>query len=356
MGVFQPSTGMPGVSGERVARHRVVTADGYLDFAPGGIILDGLTCRDPDNPDYNLTTFPDAQSRLRAGLLLGRELTGTFTTKYSNSVIGITQGAIANGATTFTITVQEAVELARRLSITSSTSVVITGGSVANTFSSVRQLTVNNVSVNTVTGVVTMPAIGVNEVQTLNFQNAPSGTFNLVFVDLNGAKQVTGPITYSGTIATLITNIQTAVNTALGANIVVVGGGAVTAVTLTFSGTGYAGLPQTLVGVDENNMTAGNISVTRSTIGVSGGFVTGSFVGATDGSSVPMTFTPDGWDVLMPLFPNTNGDCPLSQPPIRGNIYFQYLLPSPTDLGLIQWVKNALNTNGQFVFTDAFTL
>ncbi len=102
----------------------------------------------------------------------------------------------------------------------------------------------------------------------------------MAITDLNGVRQITGPITYSATIGTLLTNIQSALDTALGSSLVVASGTLVTAVALTFSGAGYAGIPQpALVGVDVGGLSAGNVSVTRTTTGADGRFVAGSFVG-----------------------------------------------------------------------------
>ena len=153
MPVFQPSTGMPGISAEKIAKHRTVTADGYIDFLPGGVILDGAKTRDPDNPDY--PNDPLAQTRLRPGLLLGQV---TATRKYANSIIGVVQGAYVSGGTTITVTPAEAVEIQRRVGSSGNLLFVgppASGGTVAT-------ITQAYSAVNTATGVLTITSLGAN--------------------------------------------------------------------------------------------------------------------------------------------------------------------------------------------------
>lgn len=150
MPVFQPSTGMPGISAEKVAKHRTVTADGYLSFLPGGVILSDVT-RDPDNPDY-AADGAAAQRRLRSGLLLGKV---TASGEWANSVIGALQGAVAAAATSITLTEAQAVELVRRVG--SSGTLLLTGPPAAA--GTVATQTVTYSAVNTTTGVVTVTAL-----------------------------------------------------------------------------------------------------------------------------------------------------------------------------------------------------
>lgn len=112
-----------------------------------------------------------------------------------------------------------------------------------------------------------------NEVQTLGFTNSPAGTFVLRIKDSAGVMQETPAITYSGTAATLVSNIQAGINTVIpqvaSTNQIVVSGSAVTAIALTFSGTGagYAGVAQKIVDVDTDALTAGAVSVASTTPG-----------------------------------------------------------------------------------------
>ncbi len=111
-----------------------------------------------------------------------------------------------------------------------------------------------------------------DEVQTVNITGTvTAGTFSLKFVDLLGNIQITDPIAEDANNA----GIQAGVDTALGANIVTVGGGAddITAFTLTYDGLGYAGKKQTLaVVLPSSVLMAGveNMTTTKTTAGGGG--------------------------------------------------------------------------------------
>ena len=95
-----------------------------------------------------------------------------------------------------------------------------------------------------------------------------AGTFTLTFIDLNGDSKVTSPIAYNANTAA----IQSGIDGALGASIVTVAGTAITASTLTFDGTGYTNLAQTIVEVDTSDVTGvEDAGVTETTIGGAGG-------------------------------------------------------------------------------------
>lgn len=145
MAVFEVFTGMPGVSVEKIARHRTVTADGFLEMQPGGIILDYTKMRDTDNPDLD-------PLRLRAGIMIGKATTGG---KYANSVIGALQAAVAAAATTLTLTALQAGEIVRRQG--ASGTFKLTGPPAAA--GTVATQTVTYSAVNTTTGVVTCTAL-----------------------------------------------------------------------------------------------------------------------------------------------------------------------------------------------------
>lgn len=237
MPVFQPFTGMPGVSAERISKHRAVAADGYLHFLPAGLVLDGAKTRDPDNPDYS-ALGASAQRRLRAGLLVGKV---TATGKYANSIIGAITGAVVATGTSITVSAAQAVELVRRVGTT--------------------------------------------------------GTLRLV-----------GPPTAGGTVATF-TETYSAVNT-----------------------------------------TTGVVTISA----LNADLIAGSFVCADDGSYLPKTFLPDGWEMIVP---DDDTDLPLAQPPIAGNVTASNLLPWPSDTALRAWIRSQLNDPtgyGQFVFTEQY--
>jgi hypothetical protein len=234
MPVINPFTGMPGVSSEKISKHRTLGGDGYFDFLPGGLVLDGSKTRDPDNPDY-AADGAAAQRRLRAGLLLGIV---TATGEYANSIIGAITGAVVATGTSVTLSSAQAVELVRRVGST--------------------------------------------------------GTLRFI-----------GPPTAGGTVATF-TETYSAVNT----------------------GTGV---------------------VTVSALNAD--LIAGSFVAADDGSYIPRTFLPPGWEMIVP---EDSSDLPLAQPPISGNFDSSQLLPWPSDASLKTWIRDQLQTYGNFVFTDKY--
>lgn len=351
MPVFQPFPGMPGFGSEKIARHRPVAADGYLEMLPGGVILDGSKMRDPDNPDYNASTDPYAQMRLRAGLLVGKI---TSNSKWANSVLGVTSGAMTNSGTTLTLaSAQQAVELVRRVGATGTFKV--TGPPTAS--GTVRTLTATYSAVNQGTGAVTITALGVNEVQTVNLTTAATaGNLRLIVQKTDGTYALTPNIAWSGTDATLLANVNTALDTATG----VVGGIVATAIAatdtdlgfvLTYSGTGYAGNTWALAEVHTLFTSNTGSNVVRTTTGVDGRFVTASYVQPTDGSETIRSFLPDGWEVNVPL---DGTDAPIDKLPIAGNVDMSQLLPWPADASLKQWVRDALNTYGKFVDSSKY--
>jgi hypothetical protein len=338
-------TGTPGFQTAQVATPRSVFLNpNFTQLLPRGKQIDGLNAADPDNsPDTNV---------LRAGLLMGKI---TPSGLYGSSIIGVTQGALTSVGTTITLTPAQAVELVRRVGATGT--LTLTGPPAASGV--VRSLTATYSGVVVTTGVVTMTALGANEVQVLNFANSPSGTFTLGIVDKNGVSQTTGLITYSGTIATLLTNLQAATDLVLATNAIVWTGSVVTAVSGTFSGTGYAGLPQPLITTDGLG-TAGSLTITRATPGVNGAFVAGSLVGPTDGSQVPNTLINsdnDPYGILVTSNDNiTRITVPFPNLPVTGLIITGNVINWPTDPSLRTWVRTNLSTlsGGKWLFDDVW--
>lgn len=348
-GVFEPYTGMPGATAERLAKHRVISQDGFLDYLPGGVVFDGAKTRDPGNPDYS-TDGAAALRRLRAGLLVGKVTSGG---KYANAVIGTTSGALTGTGTSVTLSVQQAVELVRRVG--TSGTLKLTGPPTAAGV--VRSVTVTYSAVDTATGVVTISAVGANEVQTLTFGAAATGgTMRLRVPLANGTMVTTDAITWNGTDATWLASINTALDAATGVagGIVATGAAPDTAITFTFSGTGYAGLaqPAEMISVVTFPTSTTTATVVRTTTGVDGRFVTVSLVGDTDGSHTPISFLPGGWEVIVP---SDSSDLPGPRLPISGKIDGSQLLPWPADASLKAWVRAALSpTPGLWVFTELF--
>lgn len=343
MPVFNPIPGMPGISTEKIARHRVVAADGYLDFLPGGVVLDGTKTRDPGNTDD--------VTRLRAGLLLGKI---TSSGKYTNAAYGLSAGALTNSGTALASSAAIATELLRRVGATGTFK--LTGPPTAA--GTVRTRTVTYSALNTTTGDITITALGVNEVQTVNLSTAATGgSIRLLVPKTDGTLALTPAAAWSATDATLLSNLNTALDTATG----VVGGIVATAIAatdtdlgfvLTFSGTGYAGNTWPLVQVDTLFTSNTGANVVRTTTGQDGRFVTASLIQPTDGSESIVSFLPDGWEI--PMAADGVSDVPLAQLPIRGNIDGANLLPWPSDASLKQWIRDQLNTNGRFTDVSKF--
>lgn len=114
------------------------------------------------------------------------------------------------------------------------------------------------------------PSAGTDEVQTLTIGGTPTGgTFKL---KLDG--QTTGAITWSATNATLLANINAALDALLGAAQVVAAAASLTAgigtITLTFSGSNYAKSAVTTMTVADNSLTgtAPTLAIAETTPGV----------------------------------------------------------------------------------------
>lgn len=118
-----------------------------------------------------------------------------------------------------------------------------------------------------------VPSAGTSEVQTLTIGGTPtSGTFTIRFEG-----QVTSAITWSGTNATLVSNIDTALEALsnVGTNGVTTAVGTMTAgigtITITFAGNRVA-QPVGLMTIDNNSLigTSPTASIARTTAGVEG--------------------------------------------------------------------------------------
>jgi hypothetical protein len=344
---IQPILGTPGITAGPTVTYGQICGRAYQasDLLPGGGRIANIS------QDWLNTTDTNT---LRCGLLMGIATSSTYNQLYRPSVIDATQGALANGGTSVTLTAAGAAGLVATQG--TSGTFTLTGGIAANQVA--RSITITYSAANTTTGVVTITSPTVNQVVTLGFTNSPSGTFQLTIQDYLGVLQRTAPITYSATVATLISNMQTAINAVIpqvaSTNQIVVGGTAVTAITLTYSGVNYTGLTFPAIGVDVGGLSAGNVSNITTTAAVNGAFIAGSFVGPTDGSQVPVTVIADGSGILMGGIGGVNVDWSvilISQLLISANI-----LPyAPTDTGLRNFIMSSLNNgpgNYGFQFTQ----
>jgi hypothetical protein len=229
---------LPGISAALVSaiRELLCVEPQAGDMLPFSATIDGTLTRDPDNPT---TSRSDV---LRDGLPMGQV---TSTLKYANAIIGQLSAACATGATTLTcLTTAEAAEIVRRIG--ASGTLNLTGPATAG--GAVRTI------------LTTFSAVGsgsaVNCVQTITWNSAPSaGTFTITVLQKDGVTyKTTTAIAYGATLPT----VQTALDVATGvANGCVVTGTTYAYQTMifTFSGTGYAALPQQLISIDDTSLT-----------------------------------------------------------------------------------------------------
>jgi hypothetical protein len=137
-----PLVGVPGISAARTASYRnVFRAVDHCRFFPGGGTIDGTKARDSGNSDNT--------SLLRPGLLMGKATTGG---KWSNSILGVSTGAIVATATSITVSAAQAAEIVRRVGSTGTLRFV--GPPTAN--GTVATFTETYSAVNTTTGVITI--------------------------------------------------------------------------------------------------------------------------------------------------------------------------------------------------------
>lgn len=347
---IQPQFGRPGIGTAQVAQRRNVSRNGALDFYPAGGVIKGSKARDPGNSAYSTRS-------LRAGLLMGKITSSGY---WANSILGKSSGALTGTGTSLTVPVATAIEIVRRIGTTGTFK--LTGPPAASGV--VRTLTVTYSAVDTATGVITITALGVNEVQTVNLATAATGgSIRLYVSKTDGTRVLTPAAAWSATDATLLSNLQTALDTATG----VVNGIVATAipatdtdlgVVLTYSGTGYAGLSWELAAV--HTLFTGNTgsNVVRTTTGVDGRMVTAALVQPTDGSETIRSVIPDGPGLVVP---DDDSDINFPSIPVAGTLDVgtatdRGVIDWPADASLKLWVEQQLSSlaGGKWIFSDQF--
>lgn len=347
---IHPQFGRPGIGTAQLAQRRNVSRNGALDYYPAGGVIKGSKARDPGNSAYSTRA-------LRAGLLVGKITSGGY---WANSVLGLSQGALAVGATTINVPVATAVEIVRRIG--TSGTFKLTGPPTAAGV--VKTLTVTFSAVNTTTGDITITALGTNQVDQINFNAASTaGNLQLRVQKTDGTFVTTGNAAWSGTDATYLGNINTALDTATG----VVGGIVASAIPsvdpdlgirLTYSGTGYAGLawvPATVAVFPTSSTIATYQNIAAA---VDGRFVTLSLVQPTDGSETIRSVIGDGYGLVIP---DDDSDINFPLIPCAGTLD----VGTATDRGVIDWpsdaslktyVEQQLSTlgGGKWIFSDQF--
>lgn len=335
---IQPLIGLPGIGSARSAGPRhILRGPGSARWYPGGGRIDGTKARDAANTD-NLFL-------LRAGTPMGRATSGK---KWANSFVGVTTLALTGAGTTVTAGAATITEVIRRFGATGTFKLI--GPPTAN--GTARALTATYSGTSSTTATIT--ALGANQVEQINFNLASTaGNLQLTIQKPDGTFATTGNIAWNATDATYIASMNTALDTASG----VVGGIVASAIPatdtdlglrLTYSGTGYAGLPWTRAQVALCPTTSTLAYYTPVTAAVDGRFVSGSFIAGTDGTETPRALVGDGSGLLVP---SDSGDVMYPHILVGGDVDSSQILLWPSDTGLQQWIVDSLNANGYGRFT-----
>lgn len=346
--IGSPIVGAPGVSTTNTTAYRRAFYQPMQDiWLAGGRTIAGAYSRDPGS---------GVPTVLRAGLLLGKRSSDGY---YAPSGIGLTGEALDSTETVLTVSEAVGDEIVRRIG--ASGTFKLTGPPTAA--GTVRTSTITYSAVAAAGGGnrdITITAPGVDEVQTVIFGAAATGgTFKIGFTLSSGAVVWTDTIAWSDADATFLASMNTAIGNILGASLVVATARPAVdtdlGFVLTFSGAGYTALPQSLVAIDVSALTSvSTATVTRTTTGTDGRFVTSSLIQPTDGSETPITFVPDGYGIQVADWAGNNVLAQNHKVAIAGSVDFAQLLPAVADASLKTWVKNTMKDYGNFVFSSDY--
>lgn len=338
MGITANSLGVPGIGISKQISFGQVSADGNLTYRPAG----GRVAQAKGYDAYNA----DDLRTIRIGTLMAQHPTNL---DWAPWVIGVTSGAIANGATSLTIPAASAVELARRVGATGNLQLTAPPAAAGV----VRVQTLAYSAINTTTGVVTITSAAANQVEQISF-NAASTAGNLqLYVQMtNGTYATTGNIAWNATDATYIAAMNAALDAATG----VVGGIVASAIPatatafglrLTYSGTGYAGLAWVSAKVFTYPTSSTSAVYTPVTVPVDGRMASGAVVSEAN-YDLPKSFV--GGDNPILMYPA--GDTNWPRIPSAGFIQNSKLLNLPTDVSFRLYVQQNLSTlvGNKFIF------
>ncbi len=345
-------TGMPGVSAERLVAFKRVFRGYSETWVSGGKQIAGACSRSPTNTGNVNVLLP--------GEIMGR-LTSVVNSKgtigqYAPSILGVLNGALTSTGVTVTSLAGTIAELVRRCGATGTFN--ITGPPTASGVSRTLLATYSAASGTT----ATITGLGKNEVQQINFNIASTGgNVQLLVPHPSGDMISTTVAAWNATDATYLANIQTVLDVATGvANGIVVS--AISAVdpdlgfVLTYSGTGYAGLPQPMASVYGTLPTSSTTwNAVRVTAGASGAFVTGSLIQPTDGSQNALTFINENdGGVLVTDITGADIVVPFHRMPTSGEVDAAQLVNWPADPSLRLALMAQLSTasGGKFIFVD----
>jgi len=211
---------------------------------------------------------------------------------------------------------------------------------------------------------ITITAPSVNEVQTVNFGYLLSaGSFSIAILTAAGVWKKTPACAYNDSASTIQAFLDTATGVSNGIVITCVTASTVAGgFVLTYSGTGYAGLPQTLAVVDltgtamVSGATGASVSVTRTTLGVDGRFIAGSWIQPVDGSETPFCLFDDAWGYWL-VHPITLQRISIQMPriPTSGKIRTAMIVNYPSDASMVTYLKAKLRAlGGMLLFDDDF--
>lgn len=333
--------GPPGIAAAVTANFKALFTHRSETFLAQGRYIDGANSRDPSNTTDVGTLQP--------GLVMGKISASGL---YGASIIGLTGGAYSSGTSLTLGSAAIGTEIVRRFG--NSGTFKLTGPPTAA--GTVRTVTVTYSAISGTTATIT--AIGVNEVQTVAVDTIMSGgQIQIIAIDKNGVEQGVN-VAYNTSWTQTVADIQTALIAKLGTSAVACAVTNTHDMTITFSGTGYAALPQTAVVVDISGATGPTkVTVTRTTPGVDGRFVTKSFIQPTDGSEAPLSFLPD-WDAGVKVTDDSGAS--ISQVdfpkfPTGGEVDCSQLVNYPTDASLRTWLQQQLSTamGGKFTFAGS---
>lgn len=355
--------GLPGTGTELVSTPKTILRSlDNIKYAAGGVVLDGTLSGDPTN-----ATGPTI---LNPGLTLGKV---TTTGKYAPTIIGATTAALGGGQTTLSVSAAVATELVRRVGA-SGTFNLVGAPAVGQT---VRSRAITYSAVNTTTGVITMTADAAAAVSAVNqinsmvtVDNTGVGTFTITVEGIT-----TAAITYSATVATLITNINAQLNATFGTSAIVASGASLAALVLTFSGTGYTNRPVGAVTVNIL-VNAGGTTFTINGVGTvgtpsvcpvttagvvavaadEGEFSAGSYLAGTDGTQNPKGVMLSEWPMRVTDVGGVRADQPLPTMLISADLLAANLADYSTlNADTKAYLKTQLNSNGRsFTYSDDY--
>ncbi len=340
--------GLSGLKTARTLTHRdPLWSSQGLELIPGALVIDGTKSRDAQNTgDLGC---------LRGGLLMGKVTSGG---KFAPSILGVVGTAYASG-TSLVIEEKAADEIVRRIGSTGTFK--ITGPPTAG--GTVRTLTATFSAVAAASGgnrTATITALTVNEVQTVNLSTAATGgSIRLLVQKPDGTTVLTPAAAWSATDATLLSNLQTALDTATGVTNGIVASAIAATDTdlgfvLTYSGTGYAGNTWALAQVHTLFTSNTGANVVRTTTGVDGRFIAGSFIQPTDGSETIRCVQGETSGACVLDGDGTSVDVEFRRPIGSGFLRVANVVNYPTDTALIAWVKAQLRAYGTWKFNDDF--